>query len=106
MPWVKRQLTEITGFQPYSGTLNIHLTPQSTEQRKHLTPERGALVKPENGYLPGYLYKATIFDTNCYVVIPDVPSYPKNMLEIVAKENLRKKHKIKDGDAVTVLVTV
>ena len=63
-------------------------------------------VKPEEGYLPGWLYRAKIFDLDCYVVVPEVPSYPKDVLEVIAPENIRKKYKIKDGDAVTVLVTV
>jgi riboflavin kinase len=106
MPWVMRQLKEITGFTPYLGTLNLHLTQESTKQRIQLTPDNGALVKPENGYLPGYLYKAKIFDTDCYVVVPEVPSYPKDVLEVIAQDNIRKKFNVKDGEAVTVFVTV
>jgi riboflavin kinase, archaea type len=106
MPWVMRQLKEITGFTPYPGTLNIRLTAVSTTQRTRLTPELGALVKPENNYLPGYLYKAKISEVDCYAVIPAVPGYPENVLEIVAAENLRSKLNVKDGDSVSVFVTV
>jgi riboflavin kinase, archaea type len=107
MPWVMRQLKEITGFTPYPGTLNIRLTPVSITQRTRLTPELGALVKPEDNYLPGYLYKAKICDeVDCYAVIPAVPGYPEDVLEIVAAENLRSKLNMKDGDSVTVFVTV
>jgi riboflavin kinase len=106
MPWVMRQLKQIMGFTPYLGTLNLHLTPQGTAQRARLTPQNGALVKPENGYLPGYLYKAKIFDADCYVVLPDVPDYPKELLEVIAAENLRSKFKINDGDTVTVTVNI
>ncbi|MGD6933134.1 MAG: DUF120 domain-containing protein [Candidatus Bathyarchaeia archaeon] len=106
MPWVKQQLTQITGFQAYPGTLNLHLNPESTKQRTSLTPQNGALVKPKNGYLPGYLYKAKIFHSDCYVVVPDVPSYPKDLLEIIAAGNLRNQCNIKDGDTITVTVTI
>jgi riboflavin kinase, archaea type len=106
MPWVMRQLKEITGFTPYPGTLNIRLTPVSVTQRTRLTPELGALVKPENNYLPGYLYRAKIGETDCWAVIPDVPGYPKDVLEVVAAENLRNKLNVKDGDPITVFVTV
>lgn len=106
MPWVMRQLKEITGYEPYLGTLNLRLTPESTKQRTKLTPKNGAFVKPENGYLPGYLYKAKILDTDCYVVVPDVPSYPKDVLEIISPDNLRNRFNIKDGDKVTVQVTI
>jgi riboflavin kinase, archaea type len=106
MPWVMRQLKEITGFTPYPGTLNIRLTPISADQRGHLTPKNGLPVNPENGYLPGYLYKAKIGDVDCYAVIPDVPSYPKDVLEIIAAENLRARLNVKNENAVTVVVTV
>lgn len=106
MPWVMRQLKEITGVNPYPGTLNIRLTPISTTQRTRLTPELGALVKPEDNYLPGYLYKAKIDELDCWAVLPIVPGYPQDVLEIVAAENLRNKLGIKDGDSVTVFVTV
>jgi len=106
MPWVMRQLKEITGFTPFLGTLNLRLVSESTEQRGLLTPQSGALVKPEDGYLPGYLYKAKIFDIDCYVVVPDVPDYPKDLLEVIAAENLRTQFNVKDGDTITVTVSI
>ncbi len=106
MPWVMQQLQEITGFTPYLGTLNLRLTAKSTEQRCHLTSQNGKLVKPQDGYLPGYLYKAKIFNQDCYVVVPDVPTYPKNLLEIIAPDNLRNRFNIKDEDTITVTVNI
>jgi riboflavin kinase len=106
LPWVMQQLKKLTGFTPYLGTLNLRLTSEGAEQRTHLTPQNGMLVKPKNGYLPGYLYRAKIFDTSCYIVVPDVPNYSKDSLEIIAAENLRDRFNITDGDAITVLVTI
>jgi riboflavin kinase len=106
LPWVIQQLKELLGFTPYLGTLNLRLTPGDVEQRAHLTPQNGMLVEPKNGCLPGYLYKAKIFDTSCYIVLPDVPNYPRDSLEIIAAENLRSRFNIRDGDTITVLVTL
>jgi len=107
MPWVMQQLKKLVEFTPYLGTLNLHLTVDSTEQRRvYLTPQNGLLIKPQKGYMPGYLYKAKIFDTPCCVVLPDVPNYPPNSLEIIAAENLRNKFALKNNDTVTVLVTI
>jgi len=105
-PWVMQQLQELTGFKPYPGTLNLRLTPEGIKQRGYLTPQNGLLIKPQNGYLPGYLYKAKIFDTTCYVVLPDVPNYPPDSLEIIAPENLRNQFNIKDDDIIPVLITI
>ncbi|MEM3712744.1 MAG: DUF120 domain-containing protein [Thermoproteota archaeon] len=38
------------------------------------------------------------------VVIPRVPSYPKDMLEIIAPVNLRETLGLKDGDEIEVTV--
>lgn len=106
LPWVKRQLTEKTGFTPFAGTLNIKLDEESTKQRVVLEKFEGIEVKPEAGYYPGFLYKATLNGELCYIVIPKVPSYPENVLEIIAQNDLRKKFGLKDKEKVTVEVTV
>jgi riboflavin kinase len=106
MPWVIRQLKALTGFTPYPGTLNLHLTPEYTKQRARLTQQNGITIKPENGYMHGYLYKAAIFDTKCCVVLPGVPNYPKNLIEIIAADNLRALFNVKDGDIITVIITL
>jgi riboflavin kinase len=106
LPWVLQQLTELLGVTPYLGTLNMRLTPEGVAQRTYLLSQNGVLIEPKNGYLFGYLYKAKLFDITCYVVLPDVPNYPRDCLEIVAAENLRNRFNIKDGDAITVLVTL
>jgi riboflavin kinase len=106
LPWVKRQLTAITGFTPFAGTLNIRLDEESTKQRDALEKLEGIEVKPEAGYFPGFLYKAKLQDTLCFIIIPKVPSYPKNVIEIIAQKDLRKKFCLKDKEKVTVEVTV
>jgi riboflavin kinase len=106
LPWVKQQLIEHTGFTPFAGTLNIRLDEEGTSQRAVLEKTEGAEVKPEAGYYPGYLYKAKLQDTHCFIIIPKVPSYPKDVIEIIAKDNLRLKYCLKDGEKVTVKVTV
>ncbi len=106
LPWVKRQLIEKTGFAPYAGTLNVRLDEESTRQRANLDSAEGIEVKPENGYYSGFLFKVKLQDTICFIVIPEVPNYPKNVIEIIAEDNLREKYNLKNEKRVTVLVTV
>ena|GEM_PF-558863 len=106
LPWVLLQLKTLTGITPYFGTLNLCLTGENIKQRACLTPQNGVMIKPEKGYLPGYLFKAKIFDTVCYVILPDVPNYPKDLIEIIAAVNLRNRFNIKDGDLITVSVSL
>jgi len=106
LPWVIRQLKELFGFNPYFGTLNLRLTPESIKRRVYLTQQNGVLVKPERGYLSGYLYRAVISGVSCCVVLPDVSNYPEDLLEIIAAKHLRELLSVKDGDILTVIVTL
>ncbi len=106
LPWVKRQIVEKLGFVPYAGTLNLRLTPESIEKRRILDSTQGFVVEPQAGYLSGVLFKAAIGEIECAVVIPKVPNYPKDIIEIISPTYLRGLLKIKDGSMVTLSVTV
>jgi riboflavin kinase len=60
LPWVNRQIGAKLGFSPYPGTLNIRLTPQSTQKRNNLENVEGILVEPAEGYFLGVLYRALL----------------------------------------------
>ena len=106
LPWVREQLIGKLGFCPYPGTLNIRLTKENLPPKKQLETVHGTVVNPEKGYFPGLLIKAKINNLECYIVIPKVPNYPADVLELIAPVNLREQLKLKDGDCVNVEVTV
>lgn len=106
LPWVKQQIEESLGFSPYSGTLNIHLTKESVEKKILLENAKGIGIEPQVGYYPGVLFKACMDALECAVVIPKVPNYPSNVLEIIAPVCLRRHIKLVDGSLVTVSVNV
>jgi len=106
LPWIKQQIKEKLGFTPYSGTLNIHLTKLDTKKRKLLDAAEGFEVSQQAGYYPGVLFRASIDALACAVVVPMVPDYPNNVLEIIAPVYLRGKLGLTDGKTVTVAVTV
>jgi riboflavin kinase len=41
----------------------------------------------------------------CAIIVPEIASYPSDMLEIIAPVNLREKLSLKDGDTLEVKVT-
>jgi len=82
LPWVKRQIEEKLGFSPYAGTLNIHLTKESTKMRLLIEKAKGIEVIPEKGYYPG------------------------DVLEIIAPVCLRQRLNLTDGNLVAVTVDV
>jgi riboflavin kinase len=61
-------------------------------------------ILPASGYCHGRLFKATIDEIECAVVIPDVAVYPENVLEVIAPVNLREKLQVSDGSLVKINV--
>ena len=106
LPWVRRQIKEKMGFSPFSGTLNLHLNEESKEKKILLEKTKGILIEPESGYCAGVLFKVCIDALECAVVVPKVPNYPSDVLEIIAPVCLREHLKLKDGSLVSVSVNV
>jgi riboflavin kinase len=106
LPWVKQQIEEKLGFTPFLGTLNLRLTKESATRRKLLEKTEATTICPAEGYCVGMLLKATVSDTECAIILPQVKGYPKNVLEIIAPVNLRETLNLKDNDAVAVAVQV
>lgn len=106
LPWVKRQIEEKLGFTPFSGTLNLRLTPESTEKKKLLENAKTQEITPEAGYCKGILIKAKICNTDGAIVVPQVPRYPNLALEVISPVCLREKLNLNDGSTVTVTVNV
>ena len=106
MPWVKKQIEEQLGFSPYLGTLNLHLTGKNAEKRSLLETSGGLVVAPQTSYYPGVMFRATIESLECAVVIPIMPNYPTDILEVIAPVYLRGELKLIDGREVVVSVKV
>jgi riboflavin kinase, archaea type len=106
LPWFKRQVEEKLGFSPYLGTLNLRLSVKEAEKRILLENAEGLVVLPQTGYYSGLLFKATIDTLECGVVIPIMPNYPSDVLEVIAPEYLRGHLKLMDGSVVTISVNV
>ena len=106
LPWVRRQIREKLGFDPYCGTLNIRLV-EDRAKRKTLMNAFKIDIVPASGFCRGKLFKAQLMDfEECAVVIPEVAGYPEDVIEIVASTNLRERLRLKDGDSVQVEITL
>ncbi|MEM2570775.1 MAG: DUF120 domain-containing protein [Thermoproteota archaeon] len=105
IPWAMKQFVEKLGFKPYPGTLNIRLLPEHRVTVEILENHRGIEIVPKEGFYPGKCFKATVSGRiKGAVVIPRVPSYPKDILEIIAPVNLRETLGLKDGDEIEITV--
>jgi len=105
LPWVKKQINEKIGFNPYIGTLNLRLINETDIHE--LRKAKGIKIKPEEGYCEGKIFKALLIrKVEIAVILPDVPEYPADVLEILAPVNLRKTLELKDGVEIEVTITI
>jgi riboflavin kinase len=104
--WVKRQIEEKLGFQPYPGTLNIRLDDESLRRRKMLPRERGVEILPPKGFCVGILFRARLGKVEGAVVVPEVTGYPEDVIEVISSLNMREELNLADGDTVEVEVNL
>ncbi len=106
LPWVKIQIEEKTGFTPFEGTLNLRLTKENVKKKESLEKSQKMKIEPAQGYCAGFLVKGQVGDVLAAVVLPIVPNYPLDVLEIVAPICLRKELGLRDGNEVVVTFVV
>ena len=107
LPWVRKQIAEKLGFIPYPGTLNIKTTGGSRELKELLKDEKAIEISPIEGFCRGRCFKAILIgNLKCAIIIPEIPNYPENTVEIIALVNLREKFKLKDGDVIEVKIVI
>jgi riboflavin kinase len=106
LPWVRRQIQEQLGFFPYPGTLNMRLTEESIRTKTFLTKAAGLKIIPSPGYYSGKLFRARIMNVECAVIIPQVPGYSKNTIELVSSASLKEKLDLVDGSICEVSVMI
>ncbi len=104
----KKAISKAVGFEPFEGTLNILLRPQEVWKREALLRKEPVFVpgfkKGEEIYGGVYLYPCRINNKKASIIIPLKSRHPSNVVEIVAKENLRKTLKLKNNSEVIVEV--
>lgn len=106
LPWVNQQISEKLDFIPYSGTLNLRLNEKSLKWKKLLEKTPTEKIIPVKGYFNGALFKAFIGILECAIVVPLIPDYPEDLLEVIASVNLRKALELEDGCEVKVTVNL
>jgi len=98
---------EKLGFIPYPGTLDVKITEESFKLKQTLATANGKRIMPAEGFCNGKAFKAAFkTEPRCGVILPEVPGYPEDLIEVIARQNLRKKFHLSDGDTVQVKVTL
>lgn len=103
LPWVRRQIKEKLGFNPYPGTLNIKID-EPFPLRDNSEQVDWVEITPEPGYCRGKCIKCYIDEIECAIVLPKIAGYPADVIEVIAPINLREKLGLRDGDILTVVI--
>jgi riboflavin kinase len=106
LPWARKQMEEKLGYTIFPGTLNIMLRGNDIAMRKSLNDAEGIEILPKRGLCRGRLFKGRLRGVNCALIVPKVPGYPEDVIEIVANANLREELGLFDGTFVEVELTV
>lgn len=104
LDWVRAQLKEELGIDPFPGTLNLSLPRDVQEAWRALKSDRGVVIRPPDpGFCDGRAYPVRIGGrVPGAIVVPEVPGYPEAQLELVAAVGLRELLGLNDGDSVAV----
>ena len=100
LEWVCRQFRDKLGFSPYPGTLNIKVeNPNALKVRYAL---RGVEIEPEaEGYCSATCFRVKLAGgIDAMWIIPQVPDYPEDVVELMAPFSLRDALGLKTGDTV------
>ena len=91
------------GFRPYPGTLNVIVPEEYLPQINKVKNECKNIIKPDEGFGAVKYIKARLNDeVTGAIVFPAKTTHEENYLEFIAKDKLRDKLNLEDGDTVSV----
>ncbi len=109
LAWARAQLIDRLGIDPFPGTLNLRVddaAERDTWDRVKSEPgERLASPNPDG--CDARCYRVRIAgEIDGAIVLPEVPGYAPDQIEIVAAVGLRERLEVNDGDRVTIEVEI
>jgi riboflavin kinase len=110
-----RQFESKLGYEPFLGTLNLELDPDSVRERGRLTALEPVTIEgwadEERTYGPAYCYPATVENEAgesqeaCHVITPERTHHGDDQLEVIAPVKLREALDLDDGSTLAVRVS-
>jgi riboflavin kinase len=107
------QFRDRLGYEPYPGTLNVDLTPDSVRARAAIGSLDAVPIDSweddERTFGSATCYAATVgFEGETYedahIIVPDRTHHDETQLEIIAPDRLRDALGLTDGDQITVRI--
>ena len=106
--WVQQQCDEKLGFKPYPGTLNLEISEEFLPAIELLDQKTGIeLISPDPQFCDARVFQVSLQDISGAVILPEekVRVHPKNIIEIIAPQNIKASLNVQDGDSVNVVFT-
>lgn len=107
LPWVRRQLMHTLGIDPWPGTLNLHLAPAAMPHWQSLNATPGLWLVPEQPTdcaARCYPVRASVAGRSpvtAAIIVPEVPRYAPDQVEVLASVALRETLGLAEGDVVS-----
>lgn len=103
----KKKFNEKCGFEPFPGTLNIILPENCLEKIKKIKNSCKNVIKSKEGFGGVKYIKAILNDEiKGAIIFPDKTTHDENYIEFIAKEQLRNKLNLHDGDGVNLKINM
>ena len=101
LEWVREQVRAKIGFDPYPGTLNLRVKDADALWACRAGP--GILIVPgAAGYCAARCYRMQVGGVPAAWILPEVPGYPEDVVELLAPVSLRQTLNLNTGVTVTV----
>lgn len=102
--WVKTQLRDKAKIDPFPGTLNLRVLPDDLIKLVGLKMLAWTDLEPEDKSFCAAKMYPVIVGGKIYgvIVLPDVPDYPPDQLEIISAQEFRSALGLVDGDTVEI----
>lgn len=105
--WVRQQFIAKLGFHPHPGTFNVRVA--NAEGRALWDVLKAQLtirIEEPDASICGALCSPVLINERIRgaIVVPDIPGYPPDQVEVVAAQSIRATLCISDGDPITLRV--
>jgi riboflavin kinase len=114
LPGYMEQFRERLGYEPFPGTLNVSLSPESARTRAGLDSMSAVPIDgwadEERTFGPAACYPATVETDGgryegAHIIVPERTHHDASQLEVIAPDRLRDDLGLDDGDDLLVRVT-
>ena len=107
LDWVRTQSRQKLGFEPFPGTLNIEILPETLAVAGSLRSQKGIeLIPADPNFCSAKVVRASIGGIDAAIVIPEknVRIHGDRTLEVIAPVRLKTALGIDDGDTVEIAI--